>query len=432
MSTEPVATSGGSSTAPAPDAQPDRAPADPTRRGPDLPGDTRAGLLGTIRSRRVAVETYVHRTQPASTRLSTIAIISSALAAALTAGPAFGGEPFAETVRAGLSLDRPSSVWKLLCLGALVVSVTAAVSVQIEKSNDLRSRIGAAEAAGAMLDGLRTRLEFGRMSTEDAVQEYQDILAGIPFVHEPSADPAGRPPVGSGSTRRRALVRRWLSGVVAVLAALLLVATLVGYVRGVAGSSDGGPGTGASSTPPGTATPSPTPSPTLSPTSSPTPSPTPSPTVGEAVFAGRTEDGRTSVAVVVVAGRATAYLCDGRELEVWLEGSLSGSRLDLAGQDGATLTGTVDGDVVAGRVVAPSLTASFEGTAAPQPAGVYRARVTVEGVELLIRWVVFPDGDQVGISSSAGVPAGAPRLELPEGTFTAADGSTHRAERVRP
>ncbi len=416
MSTEPVATSGGSSTVPVPDALPDRVPAGPPRSGPDLPDDTRAGLLGTIRSRRVAVETYVRHKQPASTRLSTIAIISSALAAALTAGPAFGGESFAETVQAGLSLDRPSRVWGLLCLGALVVSVTAAVSVQMDKSNDLRSRIGAAEAAGVMLDGLRTRLEFGRMSTEDAAQEYQDILAGIPFVHESSADPLGRPPGGSGSARRRALLHRWLFGVVAVLAALLLVATLVGYVRGLAGTSDGDPGGSPAPAVPGTAA----------------PAPSASPTVQEGVFAGRTADDRAGLAVVVLAGRATAYLCDGSELEVWLEGSVLGDRLNLRSRDGATLIGTVDGDVVTGDLVAPDLAVPFTVVAAAEPAGVYRARVTVDGVDVLIRWVVFPDGSQVGISNGAGVPDGAPRLEVPEGTFTAEDGTTHRAERVRP
>jgi hypothetical protein len=193
--------------------------------------DSRAGLLETIRARRGAIEAYVREQRPASTRLSTISIVSSAIAAALTAGPAFGGTRFAETVQQGVSLPHPSNVWRVLCLGALVVSITAAVSAQLNKANDLSTRIGAAEAAGVMLEGLRTRLEYGRLSVKDGAEEYQDIVAGIPFVHAESTDPGGAAP-----SRRRGPGRAWALVIVAVLAALLLVATLVGLVLGFAAS----------------------------------------------------------------------------------------------------------------------------------------------------------------------------------------------------
>ena len=68
-----------------------------------MAGDTRAGLLQAIKVRRGAVEAYVREKEPVSTRLLTISIVSSAMAAALTAGPAFGGESFAETLKTGLS-----------------------------------------------------------------------------------------------------------------------------------------------------------------------------------------------------------------------------------------------------------------------------------------------------------------------------------------
>ncbi|MGY1679346.1 hypothetical protein [Geodermatophilus sp. SYSU D01176] len=198
--------------------------------------DTRAGLIDTIRDRRRAIEAYVHEKEPASTRLSTISIISSSMAAALTLGPAAGGPTFAERVQGGLDLGQSSTVWRVLCLGAVVVSVTAAVSANLNKAQDLRSRIGAAEAAGVMLDGLRTRLEFGRLSVQDAAQQYQDILASIPFVHEPSAAAApDQGADGGASGRRRETVSAWTFAVVAILAGLLLVATLVGYLLGLAG-----------------------------------------------------------------------------------------------------------------------------------------------------------------------------------------------------
>jgi hypothetical protein len=208
----------------------------------------------------------------------------------------------------------------------------------------------------------------------------------------------------------------WKLGSVAVLAALLLVATLVGFVMGLADSSDGDRPT--SSTP------------TVSGSS--TPSPSPSVTEQEAVFAGRTQDGRASLAIVIVAGQATAYLCDGRTIEAWLEGQVTDGRLDLAGPNSATLTGTVNGGLVLGSIMAAGLSTPFEADAAAEPAGVYRASIMVDGVDVLLRWVVLPDGRQFGIANAEGARDEAPPLRLPEGTFVAADGTTHQADRVRP
>jgi hypothetical protein len=196
--------------------------------------DSRTGLLETIHLRRRAIEAYVHEHRPASTRLSTISIVSSAMAVALTAGPAFGGTSFADRVREGLSLQQPSYVWQVLCLGALVVSVTAAVSAQLNKANDLTGRIGAAEAAGVMLDGLRTRLEYGRLSVKEGAEEYQDIVAGIPFIHAEPTDPGSGTAGGTGTSRGRRHTGAWALVLVAALAGLLLGAVLLGLVLGLA------------------------------------------------------------------------------------------------------------------------------------------------------------------------------------------------------
>ncbi|RFU19188.1 hypothetical protein [Geodermatophilus marinus] len=197
--------------------------------------DSRAGLVETIRARRGAIDAYVREQRPASNRLSTVSIVSSAIAAALTAGPAFGGTRFADTVQQGLSLPQPSRVWQVLCLGAVVVSITAAVSAQLNRANDLSARIGAAEAAGVMLEGLRTRLEYGGLSVKSGAEEYQDIVAGIPFVPAPTSTAPG---AGGGAAPSPGAVptRVWALAAVAVLAALLLVAALVGLVLGLAGA----------------------------------------------------------------------------------------------------------------------------------------------------------------------------------------------------
>jgi hypothetical protein len=52
---------------------------------------SREGLLNTIRILEERIASYVKEKRPASTRLSTISIVSSCIAAALTIGPAAGG-----------------------------------------------------------------------------------------------------------------------------------------------------------------------------------------------------------------------------------------------------------------------------------------------------------------------------------------------------
>src|SRR4051812_18398839 len=256
-----------------------------------VPDEERAGLLTRIDTRRAGIEAYLRERGPASRRLSTITVLSSSAAAAMMAGPALGGQSFAETVQAGLDLEQSSRVWQVLCLGALAISVTAAVSAHLDKVTDLRAHIGAAEAASAMLEGLRTRLEFGRFPVEDAAQEYRDIVAGIPFVPErvPDRGPATSRRGGRvGSTGRPGARFSWPLAAVAVLTAALLLPALVGLVKGAADPSAGGGGAAAQSA-------APTPAP---PPSSPAPGTTATPVAEQGVFGGRTEQGGASLAIV--------------------------------------------------------------------------------------------------------------------------------------
>ena len=70
----------------------------------DAAVDERADLLATIEYRRACVDAYVREKTPACGRLSTISIVSSAIAAALPAGPALGGQGFTVAVQDGLGL----------------------------------------------------------------------------------------------------------------------------------------------------------------------------------------------------------------------------------------------------------------------------------------------------------------------------------------
>lgn len=144
------------------------------------------------------------------------------------------------------------------------------------------------------------------------------------------------------------------------------------------------------------------------------PAPAEPPAVAELVYAGRSSGNEVTVAIAVLSGRAVAYVCDGDEVEAWLEGTLEGDRLSLTGKNGAAITGTVDGDASFGTVGAggKSWPYSAKGVAAPE--GLYEGRSDVAGVADRIGWIVL-DGTQIGGRQRDGELLPAP--ELPIGAY---------------
>jgi len=140
-------------------------------------------LQRRIEDRRRSVEAYLRRARPRAERLTYVAIVSSALAAALTAGPGLGGLKFTEGVAERLDVA-PSSVWQPLCLLAMVTSVVAAISANLSKSRNAEARIVSAEACNAELEGLQTLVEFQQVSLPEALKLYQQYVARVPFVVE--------------------------------------------------------------------------------------------------------------------------------------------------------------------------------------------------------------------------------------------------------
>ena len=159
--------------------------------------DLRRDLLWRIDARRASVQAFLREHRPRTRRLATITVVLSSMAAVFTAGPALGGEPFAQSVQNALGLVSDSYVWRTLCLLALVVSVGAAVLTNIGKSNNDMAKLSSAEAANTELEGLSSLLHFGHLSVEDGVKLYQQYSAKIPFVDDqPGAAPP--PPQPSG------------------------------------------------------------------------------------------------------------------------------------------------------------------------------------------------------------------------------------------
>ncbi len=144
----------------------------------------RRDLLWRIEARRASIQAYLREHRPRTRRRATITIVLSSLAALFTAGPALGGEPFAQSVQDSLGLVSDSYVWRTLCMLALLVSLGAAILTNLGKANDDVARLSSAEAANTELEGLSGLMQFGHLSVEDGVKLYQQYIVKIPFVDE--------------------------------------------------------------------------------------------------------------------------------------------------------------------------------------------------------------------------------------------------------
>jgi hypothetical protein len=152
--------------------------------------------------------------------------------------------------------------------------------------------------------------------------------------------------------------------------------------------------------------------------------------VVESVYSGRSSGNQVTVAIATEGNKAAAYVCNGKTVEAWLQGSVNGNQLSLTGNNGAGLTGSMSGLNLFGTVT-PSAGVSFPFAAAlsPHPAGVYQARIEVNGLATRIGWAVLPDGTQVGIAVEGKAKVPAPALNLSNGSFTL-DGSSFTASLV--
>lgn len=134
------------------------------------------------------------------------------------------------------------------------------------------------------------------------------------------------------------------------------------------------------------------------------------PAVAEEVYAGRSTGKEVTVAIAVKDGKAVAYVCDGKRVEAWLEGTLTGDRLALTGPDGASLDGTVDEGSASGTVTARGKSWPYAAKAVQAPDGLYSGRSDVAGVANRIGWIVV-DGTTTGLRRQGGEVLPAPPLD---------------------
>lgn len=152
--------------------------------------------------------------------------------------------------------------------------------------------------------------------------------------------------------------------------------------------------------------------------------------VVQAVYTGRTSGNQVTLAVVTQGARATAYVCNGKTVEAWLQGSVRGSQVSLAGKNGASLSGSLSGLAMFGTVsTSAGLSFPFSAALSPHPAGIYQARIAVNGLATRIGWAVLPDGTQFGVAVAGSARTPAPPLNLGNGSFTL-DGTSFKAAPV--
>ena len=125
------------------------------------------------------------------------------------------------------------------------------------------------------------------------------------------------------------------------------------------------------------------------------------------VYAGRAEDGAGAIAVAVLGIQAAAYFCDGRSVESWFRGTVTGSDISLKSKDGATLQVSLYGDHLKGSLRIKNERVRFEINEAKRPAGLYRAR----GSKTTIGWIVLEDGSEVGVQTTGQDSTPAPELD---------------------
>jgi hypothetical protein len=108
-------------------------------------------------------------------------------------------------------------------------------------------------------------------------------------------------------------------------------------------------------------------------------------------YAGTVDGGAAGLAIAISNGKALAYVCDGKRVEAWLEGTALNGELTLTGKKGS-LTATYGNGVATGTVKAGTKTWHFTIKVAAAPSGLYRTAANVRD-KLDASWAVVPRGD---------------------------------------
>lgn len=137
-------------------------------------------LLDHVRQKRAKLDAFIAAAVPRKRRLLNITIVGGTLAAALTAAPAVGGQPFTAWLTGLLGSTSPS--WRILCGVASICSVLAALSTQLLKSQNLEERVTRALGCRAKLEVLEIGVSTGQLTSSQATAEYMRCVEDAAFL----------------------------------------------------------------------------------------------------------------------------------------------------------------------------------------------------------------------------------------------------------
>ena len=121
---------------------------------------------------------------------------------------------------------------------------------------------------------------------------------------------------------------------------------------------------------------------------------------GTVTYAGSVDGGAASLAIVVNNGKAIAYVCDGKKVEAWLNGTMANGQIDLTGAAGEP-EGHLRRRPGQGQRHRRRQVVGLHGQDRGPPSGLYRSAASLRN-KLDAGWVVLPDGRQVGVQKKNG------------------------------
>ena len=119
---------------------------------------------------------------------------------------------------------------------------------------------------------------------------------------------------------------------------------------------------------------------------------------GQAKYTGHTDGNRAAIAITVRNDQVSAYLCDGKTIEGWYQGSASNGKIDAKGAGANALQGSLKGSMLSGTVSASGKSWTYTASPATSPAGLYRA----QSGKRTTGWIKDPDGQVTGLAHENG------------------------------
>lgn len=146
----------------------------------------------------------------------------------------------------------------------------------------------------------------------------------------------------------------------------------------------------------------------------------------KATYAGKSNGGGATIAIVVYNGQVIAYVCNGSTIDAWFSGPASSDgKVTLTGKNNATLTAAYGVGQMTGDVTAHGTDFNFgvDTVSKSSGAGLYQTTAKVGGDTVKAGWIVLDDGTQIGSlepDSTSATPSAvsAPRLDLATRTAT--------------